>query len=77
MEGASRAAKRKHDAEAVAAFNAAAFNGAAFNGKLDKMKRYLPKPSGPRRQQSGSEMLHIMREFAARGASMKFTQKPN
>lgn len=74
MEGAARAAKRKHEATLFAAFDAAAFNGAAFAGKLASMKKYLPKQQGPKRAQSASEMLAAMREFQTRGANMKITR---
>jgi hypothetical protein len=76
MEGAALAAKRKNEAETLAAFNAAAFNGAAFNGSLGKMKKYLPK-GPPSRPQSGSQILAHLREFKARGAGMKITKVVN
>jgi hypothetical protein len=73
MEGASRAAKRKHDADLFRAYDAAAFNGAAFAGKLDKLRKYLPKSATPRRQ-TPSEMIAALREFQARGANMTITR---
>jgi hypothetical protein len=73
MEGAARAAKRKHEADIFAAYNAAAFNGAAHHGQLQKLKKFLPKGPPPRRQ-SGSEMLAALREFQARGANMRISK---
>lgn len=74
MEGASLAAKRKHEADMFRAYNEAAFNGAAFNGELSKMRKYLPK-GAPRRQQSPSEMVAVLRELQARGKNnMKITR---
>lgn len=72
MDGAALAAKRKHENDLSLAWHTAAFGGAAQAGKLKKLDHYLPKRS--RRQQAPTEMLAIMREFAARGAKMTFKQ---
>lgn len=68
MEGAARAAKRKHEGELSLAWHSAAFGAAAQCGKLKKLDHYLPKR--PSRPQTASEMLGVLREFQARGAKM-------
>lgn len=69
MDGAALAAKRSHEAEIIQAWHVAVFGVAAYNGKLKSLDRYIAKP---KRQQSNAEMLAIMREFKAAGASMTF-----
>ncbi len=71
MEGAARAAKRRHDEALSLAWHTAAFGNAAQAGKLKKLKHYLG--AGQRRKaQTPEEMLAMLKGFERHG--MKFNR---
>jgi hypothetical protein len=72
MEGAARAAKQRHESETVLAWQTAAFSAAAQAGKLKKLEHYLPKQ--PRKAQTTSEMLAVLKGMASSGAPMNIRQ---
>ena len=71
MEGAARAAKRKHEGETALAWQTAAFSAAAQAGKLKDLGHYI---SMPKRKQTPDEMLAVFKTIAERGAPMDIRQ---
>lgn len=74
MQAKARAAKAEYDRAIFLAWHTAVFALNGYAGKLKELGSYLQaKPIA--RNQTAAEMLHIMREFQERGASMKITRR--
>ena len=73
MEGAARAAERKHESDLMVAHHGAAWTGAAYGGKLKRFRDYVPGKS-QLQPQSGDQMLGAIMSLHEMGAPMKIEQ---
>ena len=70
MTGVRKRLEREVENQIALAWQTGAFAATAQAGKLKPLRHYLRKPG---QKQSPDEMMAVLREFQARGASMKIT----